>query len=281
MISEQNKNPLFISTASPPQINQRMSDHGNAGPRQQQQCEVAKPTQITIRDLCHSPTAGKSLNVTPPTLNEVQSGSPAAAKHSQLDQGLTINQNSTLPSFAHILRVTEQSDEVGGAPTAQPPRPDGESQRKSIVSGAKQMPESAIVRVRKSTRKAALLEGGEPREIKPRRSGHYATRNDSILNPPVGERVVVGTWNRKDSPCANAVVAGVDSRGRVFWRVSKRDRQGNLVTVGSATSIRFEEISLCRPYIDHSFPEVRAMVDKNCRILAQARSRFVLLPRPA
>jgi len=98
------------------------------------------------------------------------------------------------------------------------------------------------------------------------RSGGGATRNAAIANPNTNERITVGEWRNATGATANAVVAGFDARGRIFYRITNADLQGNPVAAPTATATRFEDINFRAPYQGMTAGGVRVAVDAHLRM---------------
>jgi hypothetical protein len=65
---------------------------------------------------------------------------------------------------------------------------------------------------------------------------------------------------------ANAVIAGFDARGRIFYRVTNEDINGNAVAAPTATATRFEHINFRAAYQNMTVAQVRAAVDQHLRL---------------
>jgi hypothetical protein len=92
-------------------------------------------------------------------------------------------------------------------------------------------------------------------------------RNTSIPNPITNDRITVGTWaNATAAATPNAVVAGFDSRGRIFYRITNEDLHGNSVAAPTATATRFEQINFRAPYQNMTADQVRTTVDAHLRL---------------
>jgi hypothetical protein len=105
-----------------------------------------------------------------------------------------------------------------------------------------------------------------------RRSSGDSTRFTPIANPVTNDRITVGTWANATAANANTVVAGFDTRGRVFYRITNRDLNGNPVPRGpTATTTRFEDINFRAPYRNMDASEVRLAVDRHLRMNAFQR----------
>ena len=72
--------------------------------------------------------------------------------------------------------------------------------------------------------------------------------NSSIPNPITNERITIGTWANATGVTPNAVVAGFDACGRMFYYIVNIDLQGNPVTAPTATVTRFKDINFCALY---------------------------------
>jgi hypothetical protein len=99
------------------------------------------------------------------------------------------------------------------------------------------------------------------------RSGGSSSRNSSVPNPVLGERITVGTWaNATAAATPNAVVAGFDARGRIFYRIINEDANGNAVAAPTATATRFEDINFRAPYQNMTADQVRTAIDQHLRL---------------
>jgi len=103
------------------------------------------------------------------------------------------------------------------------------------------------------------------------RSGGSSHRNAAIANPVLGERITVGTWVNAPGAAANAVVAGFDRSGRLFYRITNEDLHGNPVAAATATATRFENINLRGPYQNMTADQVRIAIDQHLRLHPFAR----------
>ena len=86
-----------------------------------------------------------------------------------------------------------------------------------------------------------------------------------------GERIIVGTWANAMSATANAVVAGFDARGRLFYRIVNEDALGNRTAAPTATATRFEYINFRAAYQNMTADQVRTAVDQHLRLNAFQR----------
>ena len=107
-----------------------------------------------------------------------------------------------------------------------------------------------------------------PRRPRPaaNRSGGRSRRNASVANPITGERITVGEWAGAAGARRNAVVAGFDARGRIFYRITNVDRFGAPVPAPTATATRFEEVFFRAPYRGMDAAGVRDAVDAHLRL---------------
>ena len=106
-----------------------------------------------------------------------------------------------------------------------------------------------------------------PRVRTANRSGGSSARYSALDNPPVGERVNVGTWRTPTGTAApNVVVAGFDVRGRIFYRVTNLDVSGNVIAAPTATAVRFEDIDFRAAYVGHTASDLRHLVAQHLRL---------------
>jgi hypothetical protein len=91
-------------------------------------------------------------------------------------------------------------------------------------------------------------------------------RNSSILNPVTNDRIIVGEWANATAATPNAVVAGFDTRGRIFYRVINEDINGNTVAAPTATATRFEDINFRAAYQNMTAGQVRTAIDQHLRL---------------
>jgi hypothetical protein len=98
------------------------------------------------------------------------------------------------------------------------------------------------------------------------RSGGSSRRNASVANPITGERITVGEWAGAGGARRNAVVAGFDARGRIFYRITNEDRLGAPMHAPTATATRFEDVFFRAPYRGMDAAGVRATVDAHLRL---------------
>jgi hypothetical protein len=93
-----------------------------------------------------------------------------------------------------------------------------------------------------------------------------------MANPIVNDRITVGTWaNATAAATPNAVVAGFDVRGRMFYRIVNEDMHGNPVAAPTATATRFEDVVFRGPYQNMTAAQVRTAVDQHLRLNPFAR----------
>jgi hypothetical protein len=92
-------------------------------------------------------------------------------------------------------------------------------------------------------------------------------RNAYTPKPVLGVRIVVGKWLW--SP--NAVVASFDARGRIFYRITKRDIKGMHVGAPSITAISFHEIIPRLPYQNLNAAQLRHTIDAHLRLRPKNR----------
>jgi hypothetical protein len=98
------------------------------------------------------------------------------------------------------------------------------------------------------------------------RSGGSSMRNSSILNPVTNDRIIVGEWANATAATPNAVVAGFDTRGRIFYRVINKDINSNTVAAPTATATRFEDINFRAAYQNMTAGQVRTAIDQHLRL---------------
>jgi hypothetical protein len=104
-----------------------------------------------------------------------------------------------------------------------------------------------------------------------RSGGNNSSRNTAIANPITNERIVVGEWALAAGATANAVVAGFDVRGRLFYRIISEDVTGAAVAAPTATATRFEDIRFRAAYQNMTADQVRTAIDQHLRLHAFAR----------
>lgn len=98
------------------------------------------------------------------------------------------------------------------------------------------------------------------------RSGGSAARMAAIVNPVTDVRIVVGTFMLGPGATPNAVVAGFDRAGRMFYRITNRTLAGVTQVAPTATAVRFESIHFRAPYQGLDARGVRDTVDRHCRL---------------
>jgi len=96
-------------------------------------------------------------------------------------------------------------------------------------------------------------------------------RHTPIANPITNDRIIVGTWRNATGNPPNAVTAGFDRRGRVFYRITNRDLAGNSVLAPNATATNFQDINLRGPYRNMDAAQLRLAVDRHLRLPANQR----------
>jgi hypothetical protein len=103
------------------------------------------------------------------------------------------------------------------------------------------------------------------------RSGGSSSRHTPIPNPVTDERIAVGTWAHSASASPNAVIAGFDQHGRIFYRITNLDLYGASVGAATSTAVRFEDINFRAPYQGMDAATVRLAVDRHLRMPSYAR----------
>jgi hypothetical protein len=166
--------------------------------------------------------------------------------------------------FAAPRAASAASASAGAAP---PPVPAGPAPPPRNASATVARPAPAPGPVGAATGAAAAARG--PRGGN--RSGGNATRNVSVVNPVTDQRVTVGTWSLSVGATPNAVVAGFDARGRIFYRITNLDLNGHTVVAPTATATRFEDVDFRGPYQGMDATAVRAAVDRDVRLPAHQR----------
>jgi hypothetical protein len=122
-----------------------------------------------------------------------------------------------------------------------------------------------------ATTRAASTAAPPPRRPVNRSGGNGSSRNAAIVNPVTNDTINVGTWRNAIAASPNAVVAGFDVRGRMFYRIIRQDATGNPVSAPTATSTRFEDIIFRGPYQNMNAATVRVAVDRHLRLQAFQR----------
>ncbi|HEV2644799.1 MAG TPA: hypothetical protein VGU46_00390 [Acidobacteriaceae bacterium] len=100
--------------------------------------------------------------------------------------------------------------------------------------------------------------------------GTYRNARVDMIAP--GASVIVGTWRHSPNPATpNAVTAAFDRRGRLNYRVTNRDLNGDLAPAATATATSAPHINFVAPYAGLSANEIRDMLDRqlNLRGLTQ------------
>lgn len=69
-----------------------------------------------------------------------------------------------------------------------------------------------------------------------------------MANPVTNKRITMSTWANATATTANAVVAGFDARGRMFYCIVNEDIHGNPVAAPTTTATRFEDVVFRAPY---------------------------------
>ncbi len=103
------------------------------------------------------------------------------------------------------------------------------------------------------------------------RSSGSSVRNASITNPITNDRIIVGEWAHATAATPNAVVAGFDIRGRLFYRITNEDLNGGTVPAPIATATSFQDVNFRLPYQGMSANQVRIAVDQHLRLPAFSR----------
>lgn len=89
-------------------------------------------------------------------------------------------------------------------------------------------------------------------------------RQSAVANPPTDARIVVGTWNGGSG--TNAVVAGFDVLGRLFYRITNRTLTGAATPAPNTTSTNFAQINLRAPYTGMTHEQLRVAVENHARM---------------
>jgi len=93
-----------------------------------------------------------------------------------------------------------------------------------------------------------------------------SARNTPIANPITNDRIIVGTWRHATGNPANAVTAGFDNRGRIFYRITNRTLAGNTIAAPNATATNFRDIILRGPYRNMLPDHLRSVIDQHLRL---------------
>ena len=167
---------------------------------------------------------------------------------------IVIDSSSDDDVFYHFDDDDDDDDDVVIVSPARPARPAG-----NVLARARPRAGPMVA--------AATGQVAANRVIRPsQRSGGGSRRNAPIPNPVLNERVTVGEWRHSVGATANAVVAGFDARGRIFYRVVNLDLQGNQVAAPTATATRFEDINFRAVYQNLDAAGLRAVVDTHLRL---------------
>jgi hypothetical protein len=182
----------------------------------------------------------------------------------------------------YIVVDSSSDDGLPATPTRQRrPRPYGpgstRDQRRSASATAAMAAQAAAAQ----TTAAATMNSSSPvsatstpRVARPsNRSGGSSMRMTAIANPITNERIIVGDWNPPNATAGprNAVVAGFDARGRIFYRITNADRWRAVVAAPTATAVRFEHIDFRYPYAGLDAAAVRLLVDRHLRMPSGSR----------
>jgi hypothetical protein len=92
------------------------------------------------------------------------------------------------------------------------------------------------------------------------RSSGRSARAAAAEDPDSSLDIVVGEWRRSTAVPRNAVIARLDARGRLNFRVVARTMAGNLVAGPTATATSFNDIILSGPFAGMSYDSLRALL---------------------
>jgi hypothetical protein len=88
-----------------------------------------------------------------------------------------------------------------------------------------------------------------------------STRYAPIINPITNDRIIVGIWRSATATPPNAIIAGFDRHGRVFYSITNQDLARNSVTASIATATTLREIRLRNPYWNINPAQLYLVVD--------------------
>lgn len=181
------------------------------------------------------------------------------------------------PTGTHEQLIELSSDESNNPTNRSPSR---ESNPEDEDEEDDNMPLPSLTRERRPYR-GPITPLSSPRVRRARGSGSgsvqrsSSSRHTSIANPITNDRIIVGIWlpaaGSGNPGRPNAVAAGFDQRGRVFYRITNRDLAGNTVTAPNATATNFQDIRLRRPYQNMNPAQLRLAVDRHLRLPADRR----------
>jgi hypothetical protein len=154
----------------------------------------------------------------------------------------------------------EDEEEPPATPTPRQPR------RHRLPAGSSAAATAASNVVAAAATAAATPHASRRPRPAANRSGGSSRRNVSVANPITGERITVGEWAGAGGARRNAVVAGFDARGRIFYRITNEDRFGAPMHAPTATATRFEDVFFRAPYRGMDAAAVRAAVDAHLRL---------------
>jgi hypothetical protein len=108
-----------------------------------------------------------------------------------------------------------------------------------------------------------------PPRSTPTRSGGSSRRGQTIANPVIGERIVVGTATGR----SNLVVASFNAAGQLSFRIVNRNMEGNHVAAPTGTAIALPNIVLRPAFRQYAndIDGLRAALDAETRLPAALR----------
>jgi len=170
--------------------------------------------------------------------------------------------------YHSTVEISSDDDDDGGNdhPSA-PASGTGPRPTPSTPRGSGTTPRRASAPARRATPSSASNQRQQPRRAsQANRSGGNSSRNARIVNPVLNDRIRVGEWANSAGAVANAVVAGFDARGRMYYRILNESLQGLPVAAANTTATRFEDIVFRAPYQGMTAGEVRTAVDAHLRL---------------
>jgi hypothetical protein len=138
------------------------------------------------------------------------------------------------------------------------------------------LPAKGLANVRRSGLAAAAAGGSfvpGPRAGPTRRSGSNSVRNAALPLPLFPQdRIMVGDDGRVGAGAtANAVVFGVDARGRGYYRIIARDSNGNPLPATGTTARNHQDINFRAPYAGLSASATRLLAAQHLSLPANQR----------